>query len=342
MAGPQKLSLRNRRFPHTPLSCSNYHASMRFKGLDPKEVIEALIDPKDDRYIPEELVGFDATVVGSKTVDKENQWRYKFSFRIKKGNNPKKKGSPKDKPKTLWYSGANLRDVELMHAKLKVVRYTAIMKIMKEEATRRSARLNDLAPDDQERLLAAALASHNRAKVANMVKEVEKEMERLASCTIRPWLNRVKWSWRGRGVEPAAKRRKSTATRVSGARAEKKGKNGARLAISWALEQVKAAEVGERLARTLAEEEGYSLGNLLKDPEVDGHLSQPQTQSLLRRVGALARFYHIRSTVPDYMPRSAIAKMVDDQSSFGPIRVLPWRTVLLWEQEFREQVWEGG
>lgn len=134
-----------------------------------------------------------------------------------------------------------------------------------------------------------------------------------------------------------AKRRKSCDTQAANDAARKKERRGERLAIDWMMEQVHAGELADRLARTWRGEEGYGLDKLLRDPELDGHLSQHQVELMHRKTATLARFYHARSTAPHYLPRSTIARQVEEEMSFGTLKLIPWRTILLWEQEFRDE-----
>jgi hypothetical protein len=309
---------------------------MVFTPLSSRDIVGALSDPKDARYKPVELVSLDAKVVGDGEAGKKNPWRYKFSFKINKGmNEDKEQRASKGDRQTLWVSGSSLRDVMLMHSKLRLVRYMDILSTMKDPTpTRRSARLNDLKPDFTEQLLAAALEIDDRNTIITMVRDVEKDMQRLASSTIRDFLRRVKWK---RREERPAKRRRSSDTQAAHTAARKKERRGLQLAIDWMKEQAHAGELVEKLSKTWRGEEGYGMDKLLRDPELHGRLSEHQATLLHRKTATLARFYHVRSTAPQYSPRSATAREVEEQMSFGPLIMVPWRTILLWEQEFRDE-----
>ena len=70
---------------------------------------------------------------------------------------------------------------------------------------------------------------------------------------------------------------------------------------------------------------------------MDGRLSQYQVELLCKKISVLARFYFIRSTCPSYHTRAAIASQVEAEMSFGPVKLVPMRTILLWEQEYRDK-----
>jgi len=216
---------------------------MVFTPLSSRDIVGALSDPKDARYKPVELVSLDAKVVGDGEAGKRNPWRYKFSFKINKGmNEDKKQRASKGDRQTLWVSGSSLRDVMLMHSKLRLVRYMAILSTMKDPSpTRRSARLNDLKPDYTEQMLAAALEIDDRNTIITMVRDVEKDMQRLASSTIRDFLRRVKWK---RREERPAKRRRSSDTQAAHTAARKKERRGLQLAIDWMEANRDESEVG--------------------------------------------------------------------------------------------------
>ena len=156
---------------------------MVFGGDTSRDIAQCLVDPKSSRYIPSQLVSLDSKVTRNDNLARGHNRKYEFSFKILTSRDNKHKSERK----THWYRATSLRDVLLVHYKMRMVRYMAILTAMKEGAaipTRRSARLNDLNPDLTEQMLAAAIAVEDRTTVATMIKDLDREMKKLATCTI--------------------------------------------------------------------------------------------------------------------------------------------------------------